>query len=246
MPNAARVRVHAAVADQPLDLGPREVGVEHEAGALANERLVAGGAQLVAAGGGAAVLPDQRTVQRGAGRAVPGDDGLALVGDSDAGERGAVDAGGIERLMADAAGDLPDLVRVVLDPARAREVLPELAVGTAGDPAVAVEEEGGRAGGALVQREDHERILGVGAAIAKVSNWSDRFYDIDATVTVCVTQRFRCVCRTRPAIAGLEPPADVRRTTCPMDFAISSADSSPIAKENGRWQRTCFHERPRS
>ena len=71
------------VARQPLDLGPGEVGVEDQARALADELLVAGGAQLLAAPGGAPVLPDQRPVQRLAARRVPGDDGLALVGDPD-------------------------------------------------------------------------------------------------------------------------------------------------------------------
>ena len=41
-----------------------EVGVEDEAGALAHQRLVAGGAQLLAALRRAPVLPDQRPVQR--------------------------------------------------------------------------------------------------------------------------------------------------------------------------------------
>ena len=41
----------------------------------------------VAAGGGAAVLPDDGPVQRPAGAAVPGHDGLALVGDADGGDR---------------------------------------------------------------------------------------------------------------------------------------------------------------
>ena len=71
------------VAQQPLDLRPGEVGIEDEAGALADERLVPGLAQLVAARRRAPVLPDERVVDRLAGARVPGDDGLALVGDPD-------------------------------------------------------------------------------------------------------------------------------------------------------------------
>ena len=41
VPKAASAR-HAAVADQPLDLGAGEVRVEHQPGALAHELLVAG------------------------------------------------------------------------------------------------------------------------------------------------------------------------------------------------------------
>ena len=57
-----RARAPATLSQQPLDLGRREVRVEHEAGALANQRLVAGGLQLVAARGRAPVLPDDRAV----------------------------------------------------------------------------------------------------------------------------------------------------------------------------------------
>ena len=60
-----------------------------EPGPLADQRLVPGLAQLVAARGGAPVLPDERAVDRLAGRRVPGDDGLALVGDPDRVELGA-------------------------------------------------------------------------------------------------------------------------------------------------------------
>ena len=49
----------------------------------------------------------------------------------------------------------PDLGRVVLDPARAREVLLELAVGAADELAVQVEDQAGGAGRALVDGQDH-------------------------------------------------------------------------------------------
>ena len=61
------------------------------------------------------------------------------------------------RLTRDRPGDLPDLVRVVLDPAGAGEVLLELAVGAARRPPRLVEDDGGGPGGALVDREDHRR-----------------------------------------------------------------------------------------
>jgi hypothetical protein len=82
-PEGRAGRVDVALADQPLDLRAGEVGVEHEPGALAHERLTSLLAELVAAGGGAAVLPHERAVERVAGLAVPGDDRLALVGDPD-------------------------------------------------------------------------------------------------------------------------------------------------------------------
>ena len=71
-----------------------------------------------------------------------------------------------DRRTADRCGELKEqgheqLVRertgLVLDPARAREVLLELAVRAPGDLAVLGEDHAGGAGGALIDRQDHER-----------------------------------------------------------------------------------------
>ena len=64
-------------------------------------------------------------------------DGLALVGDADRLELARPDAGVVERLAGHGVRDVPDLGRVVLDPARPREVLAELAVGAADQLALA-------------------------------------------------------------------------------------------------------------
>ena len=143
------------VFEQPLDLRRGEIRVEDEAGALAHEILVAPLAQVVAACGGTAVLPDKRVVDGLAARAVPGDNRLTLVGDPDRVERRAVDLGVGQRVRSDSPGHVPDLGGIVLDPARAREVLGELAVGAPADLAARIEHEAGRAGRALVDREDH-------------------------------------------------------------------------------------------
>ena len=63
-PERGAAGIDVALADQPLDLRAREVRVEHQPGALADERLVALLAQLVAAGRRSAVLPDERPMQR--------------------------------------------------------------------------------------------------------------------------------------------------------------------------------------
>jgi len=119
---------------------------------------VAGGAQLLAAGRGAAVLPDQRPVQRLAAVGIPGDDGLALVGDPDRLQLGPLDPGGGDRLAGEPPRHLPDLGGVVLDPARPREELLELRVGAPGDPHLRVEDEAGGPGRPLVDRQDHRRL----------------------------------------------------------------------------------------
>ena len=123
-----RRRAPSTFCEQPLDLRAGEVGVDHEPGPLADQRLVARLAQLVAARRGAPVLPDERVVDRLAGRRVPGDDRLALVGDPDRrrGPRPSMPASASASTR-DPARHLPDLGGVVLDPARPREVLRELA-----------------------------------------------------------------------------------------------------------------------
>ena len=74
-------------------------------------------AQLSTPGRGAPVLPDDGPVERLAGRAVPGHDGLALVGDADRGRRGS-EFGSTTSARVDCDVG-PDLVGIVLDPSRA-------------------------------------------------------------------------------------------------------------------------------
>ena len=88
-----------------------------------------GVAQLVAAGRGAPVLPDDGPVAGPAGAAVPGHDRLALVGDAERGDR-LVQLG--DELVGHGHDRGPDLGGVVLDPAGPGEVLGELLVAVAG------------------------------------------------------------------------------------------------------------------
>ena len=112
-------------------------------------------AQLVAAGSGAAVLPDERVVQRLAGGRVPDDHGLPLVCDADRVELAWLEAGVRERLAGDGVGDLPDLGGVVLDPAGLGEVLGELPVAAADQLLLVVEDQARAPSGPLVDREQH-------------------------------------------------------------------------------------------
>src|SRR5690606_7710841 len=100
------------------------------------------------------VLPDDRAVDRLAGRAIPYDRRLALVGDADRRDVVAGDAGVGEGDPDDGAGVAPDLVRVVLDPAGLREVLAVLPLAGADDAAAVVEDDRAGARGSLVDGDD--------------------------------------------------------------------------------------------
>ena len=156
VPKTAR-SARSGVAQQPLDLRPREVGIDHKSGPLPHQLLAPGRLQLLAAPGGTPVLPDQRPVDRLAACRVPGDHRLALVGDPDPVQLAAAQTGVGDRLGRDPPRHLPDLVRIVLDPARLRKVLLELRVGAPGDPPLLIEEEAGGPGRALVDCENHRR-----------------------------------------------------------------------------------------
>ncbi|MNS61661.1 hypothetical protein D3C72_946940 [compost metagenome] len=140
--------------EAPADLGAREVGVHHQTGALLELGGLARVDELLAVVRGAAALPDDRLADRLAGGLVPQHDGLALVGDADAGDRRGVHLGGTQAIAQGLEGLGPDLFGVVLHPARLGVVLRDLAVALAGHPALAVEEDHGAAGGALIDREN--------------------------------------------------------------------------------------------
>ena len=107
------------VARQPLDLGAGEVGVEDQPGALADQPLVAGRAQLVAAAGGRRSCQTSARCSGSPVAAVPGDDGLALVGDPDRVELRALDPGGGDRLARRRAASPPRSPRRRARPSRA-------------------------------------------------------------------------------------------------------------------------------
>ncbi len=149
----ARARARDRV-EQPGELGGGEVGVDHEPGLRAHRFGGAVGPQPVARIGGAPVLPDDRVGERRAGRALPEHRRLALVGDADRRDVTRGDTGVGERFLRDRELRAPDLLRIVLDPAGLREDLAELALREAAHRAGLVEDDGARAGGALIEGED--------------------------------------------------------------------------------------------
>ena len=141
------------VVQQPGKLGAGQVGVEHEAGLARDQLAVAGGAQAVAQAGGAAVLPDDGAVDGLAGAAIPHHGGFALVGEAHGGDVGCSKACVCHDLARNRALAGPDVLRVVFHPARLGKMLCEFALRDAVDAAGGVEQQGTRAGGALVERE---------------------------------------------------------------------------------------------
>src|SRR5947209_6245357 len=101
--------------DHPRDLGRGEIGVEQQTSLGPHQRFGALISQPRANFGSAAVLPDDRAMDRLSCRAVPDDDCFALIGDADAGDTARINL--TENLANDGQGVAPDLLRVMLYPA---------------------------------------------------------------------------------------------------------------------------------
>src|SRR5581483_250539 len=158
---------------KPGDLGAREVSVDDQPclrpDSLRHAAAVAR-PQLVARRGRSPALPDDGRRDRLAGERVPDDGRLALVGDADSGDLPIADPGGLFRLADRGQAALPDLLGVVADPAWPRVVLGDLAVSAPEHPRGAVEEHGGRAGRALVDRQDEAVAVGADQRRSLVSS----------------------------------------------------------------------------
>ena len=157
----ARGRAVARALDLVQDPGEfrgGEIGVQQQAGLFRHHGFTAGILHHRTDVGRAPVLPDDGVVDRLAGGAVPDDCGLALVGDAD-GQRHAATRprlchhGGrhIDRC-------LPDILRIVLDPAISWKMLRELGGLLRQYRAFLVKQDGARAGGALVDSNNGAKI----------------------------------------------------------------------------------------
>src|SRR2546430_3499777 len=140
--------------EEPADLGAGEVGVEDEPGAFLHKRLDPLGAQAVTDRRRPSALPDDRAVDGRSRCTIPEDGRLALVGDPDRRHLGATDARLRERGPRRALDRRPDLLGIVLDPARLREILRQLGVAAGEDAAVGIDDQRRRASRALVEGEN--------------------------------------------------------------------------------------------
>ena len=153
-PRSAAARTPGYVVENPTHLRAAEIRVDHQPGFRLERRRVALRAELVAHLGGPAVLPDDGGVDGLPRPAVPHHGGLALVGDADGRDVAGRDVQAGDGLAGHADLRRPDLVRVVLDPARLRKNLPELPLRNREHAALPVEDDGAGAGRTLIEGED--------------------------------------------------------------------------------------------
>src|SRR5699024_8973048 len=150
------------VVQDPADFRRRKVRRRRQASAFLDELPLLLG-ERVDEVGGAGVLPNDGVVDRLAGGTVPDHRGFTLIGDTDGRDFLRGDVLGGSRVGDDAADVEPDLLRVVLHPARVREDLLVWQLAAARDLPATVENDAARGGRPLVDGED-ESPTGVGQA----------------------------------------------------------------------------------
>ena len=123
---------------QILDLRPRKIRVQQQAGLGRNHRLQPALFQPGAHRRRPPVLPDNRVVNRLAGRLVPDQHRLALIGDPDTGQIARPETSFGHRLPHRCQHRLPQVRRIMLDPARARINLRKLRLCAGHHPQTAV------------------------------------------------------------------------------------------------------------
>ena len=124
---------------KPAGLGGGEHRVERQAALAADRAPVAGGAQGRAGLLGALVLPGQNRRQRLARSAVPDDAGLAL--SAEANRRHAPRRPAVQRFACRAPDAAPDLIAVLLHPARLRRRERHRRLSSADDLPAAVDQQ---------------------------------------------------------------------------------------------------------
>ena len=151
------------VVDRPAQLGGREVGVDDEAGHAADPLPLPRLPKPVALGGRTAVLPDDRRVEGTAVAPVPEHERLPLVRYPHRAHVRRCRAGRLQCVAGRVEHRPPDLLRVVLDPARTGIVLGDLPVALAVRLAVLADRHHRGPGRALVEGE-HDSLSHRGGA----------------------------------------------------------------------------------
>src|SRR5215217_450695 len=142
------------VLQQPLDLRAGEVRVYNETALVRNHLVVALLRKRSTDRRAPPVLPNHGVVDRLTSLPIPHDHCLALVGDPDRRYILRRYPGVLQRLPHNIHGDVPDLTRVVLDPARLRVMLRELLLGLPYRGAVMIEDYGPARRGPLIYSQN--------------------------------------------------------------------------------------------
>ena len=149
-----RALAHALdVIKNPLDLGRREIGVQNQAGLLMNRLLVALAFELLAVGGGPAVLPHDRVIDRQRCLPIPDHGRFTLIGDPYAGD---IQPGQIrfgDRLGGNRRLGVPYFRGIVLDPSGTGKDLLETALRRGHDLPLPIDDNGPGRSSSLIQGE---------------------------------------------------------------------------------------------
>ena len=148
------------VIENPCDFSAGKIGIDDQAGSGRDRRLVALVFQFRTDVGGATILPDDGAMNGLAGGAIPDHRRLALVGDANSCNVPGGEVSFFQRVAARRNGRIPDVLRIVLDPAGRRKMLRKFLLCEAGDREVGAKHHGARGRGALIdgQYEGHERF----------------------------------------------------------------------------------------
>ena len=156
----------ARPATQPRHLRRREVRVQRQAGQGLQPLGVRG--ELARDRDGAAVLPTDRRPERAARGGIPAQHRLALVGDPDGAHRG---AGVQQRAAARGQHRVQELLRVLLHRAARAPYGRDRDRAFPQHRSVVRDDDGLRAGGALVDREDVHRVASAAVSRACGQGW---------------------------------------------------------------------------
>jgi hypothetical protein len=137
--------------EQPADFAPGEISVDDKAGLVFDEFGPSGFFQTLTEGGGSAVLPDNRIVDRHAGLSIPNDSGFALICDAESSNVFGGQLGFRENVPRDLDLSIPDFARVMLDPAGLGEDLLKFLLSNTMDSTAAIKDNSPGTRSSLVQ-----------------------------------------------------------------------------------------------
>ena len=142
------------VIQNPLDLGTGKIGINHKSGFVPISFGQSFFLQCITFRCGAPALPDNRMINRFSGFPIPYHCGFALIGDSDRRNLLRGNAKLLYRLPCHGQLGAPDLLCIVLYPARLWEILRKLLLCHCAHLSAVIEQNAAAAGGTGIQRHN--------------------------------------------------------------------------------------------